>query len=160
MRTSAIIILALFLSAGSGFAQQHAAPDFFAVPDPSFGVDKEQSLPTLYILPADVVPDSVIKVRFNMGESSGNNFGVRWRFTEVGANKALAFWEKHNGQKVHTIIGDYVSPPERGIQSTPPGDTNYIQWRDGWLKKSRMHTTIFSNEKEANIVYLALKGKP
>ncbi len=100
-----------------------------------------------------------MKVRISFGESVPSHFAVRWRFTEAGANKALVFWEAHNGQTVRTIIGDYVSPPTIIRLTLPSGVTNYTQWGDGWLKH-RTDKMIFSREKEADTVYLALKGNP
>jgi hypothetical protein len=82
----------------------------------------QEALPAIRILPEDIIRGSVQQIHFN-----ANNFAVRWTYTEAGARKMLAFWERHKGEKVRTQVGSFETPP--GIQA--PCDTS---WKEGWLK--------------------------
>jgi hypothetical protein len=58
----------------------------------SLGLAQEQAVPSIRILPKDVVQDSVKQLRMTT-----NQFTVRWTYTEAGAKKMLAFWKAHDG---------------------------------------------------------------
>ena len=77
---------------------------------------QEQTVPTQYILPEDIVQDSIQLVRF-----ASNSFAVRFTYTEAGAKKMLAFREAHEGQQVRTVVGRFLSPPgEMMFRPMPP----------------------------------------
>src|SRR5215470_13902641 len=79
---------------------------------------EEKEVPTLRILPEDVVQDSITEFPSTTFEGSHlvtNSFAVRWTYTGTGAKKFLDFREAHWGEKVRTVIGNYQSPPSENI---------------------------------------------
>ena len=134
MNKSTIIISALFLVASFGFAQ-------------------EQTVPTIRILPEDVVQTSIQQVRFGT-----NSFAVRWTYTEAGARKMLAFRESHNGQKVDTEVGSYEFTGMIDAFGVPPGCASYSEWREGWLKH-RTDKFFGVSETDAHEILVGLKSK-
>src|SRR5262249_17466185 len=67
---------------------------------------QSKAVPTLQILASDVVQSSIEQFR-----TGTNRFAVKWAYTEAGANKMLAFYESHQGQKVRMRVGGYQTPP-------------------------------------------------
>jgi hypothetical protein len=113
---------------------------------------QELPAPTQRILPEDIVQSSIELLRF-----STNSFGVRWTYTEAGANKMLAFRESHEGQRTRTVIGNFESPPsEIQFRPMPPVFTNYAQWKEGWLKR-RTDKFMGVSEAEAKEIVAGLK---
>ncbi len=111
MRKTLLVIFAAFLAAGLCIAQK-------------------QQVPTRRILPEDVVQDSIQTFQF-----STNIFAVRWTYTEAGVQKMLAFNEAHEGQKTRLVVGSFELPTSEGVfRPMPPTFTNYVQWKEGWLK--------------------------
>jgi type IV secretory pathway TrbF-like protein len=115
---------------------------------------QEQTVPTRHIVPEDVAQESIHLVRF-----STNSFAVRWTYTEAGAKKVLAFREAHEGQKVRTVVGSFESPPgEMVFHPMPPIFTNYVQWKEGWLKH-RTDKFFGVSEGDAKKILEGLKKK-
>jgi hypothetical protein len=108
----------------------------------------QENVPTIRVLPEDVVQDSVQKNR--MGT---NIFVVRWKWTEEGAKKMLAFEEAHEGKITCTLFGDY-----RSIAARAPGPDYYTEWKEGWLK-TRTTKIVSLTENEADKIVAGLKGK-
>ena len=97
----------------------------------NLGLAQQQPLPTIRIFPDDVVQDSIRQFRVTT-----NNFALRWTYTEAGAKKMLAFREAHEGNKVRTVVGNFVTRPTEIIfRPMPPAFTNYTQWKESWLKR-------------------------
>ena len=112
------------------------------------------ALPTIRILPEDVVQNTIQQIRFNT-----NSFAVRWTYTEEGARKKLAFWEAHEGQKVKTAVGSFeTGSGERIFRPMPPAFTNYAQWKEGWLKR-RTDKIFGVSENDAKAIAAGLKSK-
>jgi hypothetical protein len=106
------------------------------------------------ITPADVVPASIQQIRF-----STNNIAVRWTFTEAGAKKMIDFREAHDGQRISTAVGDFVTPPYEWVfRPLPPPFANYAQWRDGWLKH-RTDKMFVRSKADADKILIGLKGR-
>ena len=112
-------------------------------------VTAEESLPTIRILPEDVVQASIKQVPSPLGT---NKFTVRWTYTEPGAKKMLAFRRSHAGQQVLEQIGSFESRP---IISTAkmPGWTE-----EGWLK-SRTDKFFAVTEEDAKKIVAGFKSK-
>ncbi len=125
-----IIVLALCSSALLGHAQD--------------------AIPTIRILPEDVVQESIKQIYFNTG-----GIGVRWQYTEAGAKKMLAFQIAHDGQEVIIRVGSFES---RGTikprKSYPPGWVD----DDGWLK-TRTDKFFSISEADAKVIIAGLKSK-
>lgn len=104
MNKSITILLALWWSVQLGAAQE--------------------ALPTIRILPEDIVQDSIQVLPFPT-----DKFAVRWTYTEAGARKMLAFWHAHAGHEATTKVGSFEV---RGMiaKARPPGWTE-----EGWLKR-------------------------
>jgi hypothetical protein len=125
-----IIALALFSSVLLGHAQD--------------------AVPTIRILPGDVVQNSIQRLYDN-----GGNLMVLWKYTEAGAKKMRAFWIAHAGQKIITRIGDFESTGTlTPLKSDPPG------WvaDDGWLK-TRTDKFCGISEANAKMIIAGLKDK-
>ena len=115
---------------------------------------QEQAIPIRRVLPEDIVQDSIQLVRFSTG-----SFAVRWTYTEAGAKKMLEFREAHEGQKVREMIGSFESPPsEMMFRPMPPFFTNYVQWKEGWLKY-RTDKFFGVSEDDAKKIISGLKNK-
>ena len=115
---------------------------------------QEQTVPTRYILPEDIVQDSIQLVRV-----STNSFAVRFTYTETGAKKMLAFREAHEGQQVRTVVGSFQPPPgEMMFRPMPPHFTTYAQWKEGWLKR-RTDKFFGMGEDDAKKIVDGLKKK-
>jgi len=113
-----------------------------------------ESVPTIRILPEDVVQDSVQQFRF-----STNRHAVRWAYTEAGAQRWLAFREAHENQKVRIVVGDFETPLTLGVfRPMPPAFTNYAQWKEGWLKR-RTDKFVGVSEDEAKAITAGLRRK-
>lgn len=104
------------------------------------------SVPTIRILPADIVQGSIEQCPSPAPQGT-NKFMVRWTYTEAGARKMLAFWRAHAGQKVIEQIGGFEV---RTIiwPTKPPGWTE-----EGWLK--RRTDKFFGVSKEDAEKFLA-----
>ena len=135
MRNSIIFFLALF-------SMSHLGPS------------QEQGIPTIRLLPEDIVQDSIEQIRF-----TSNSFVVRWTYTEAGAKKMLAFREAHEGNKVRTVVGNFGSRPTEIIfRPMPPAFTNYTQWKEGWLKR-RTDKFFGVSEDDVKAINAGLKRK-
>jgi hypothetical protein len=64
----------------------------------------QDSLPSIRILPEDIVQTSIEQFRTGPGT---NAFGVRWTYTEAGAKKMLTFRKVHAEEKTLTQVGDF-----------------------------------------------------
>jgi hypothetical protein len=135
MRTNTIIVSMLFLATCFGFAQDQAVPIF-------------------RILPADVAQNSIRQFNF-----SSNCFAVKWTYTEAGAQKMLAFWEANKGQEARIEVGRFVTPlTENTFHPMPPTFTNYVQWKEGWLKH-RTDKIFVVNETDAHEILAGLRSQ-
>jgi hypothetical protein len=112
-------------------------------------ISAHETLPTIRILPVDVVQTSIEHVRSPAGT---NKFVVRWTYTEAGARKMLAFWRAHAGEKVLEQVGDFEIRPT--ISSAKPPN-----WTEqGWLK-SRTDKFFAVAEEDAKKIVAGIKGK-
>ena len=135
MRKTLALILILFSVAGSCLAQDLAVS-------------------TRFILPEDVVQDSIQQVRF-----ATNRIAIRWTYTETGAKRFLAFLEAHEAKKVRLVIGKFESLASAEVfRPMPPAFTNYIQWKEGWLKH-RTDKLFGVSEEDAKAIVAGLKSK-
>lgn len=152
MHKNAVIISVLFLTLYSGGAQEQTNLAIQLLPRE--GKDLVKNVPTIQILPADIVQTSIQEFR-----SSSNSFDVRWTFTEAGAKKILEFREAHEAQKICTIVGDFVSigvvPPHSTL---PPGFGSYSEWREYWLKH-RTEKIFGASEAAAQKILAGLKSR-
>ena len=126
------LILALTLMAGACFAQ-------------------EQQFPTRRILPEDIVQSSIHLVPFTT-----NRFTVLWTYTEVGATNMLAFNEPHTDEKVRTDIGSSVFVNASAQGTSQPGESDYAEWREGWLKH-RTDKIVGVSEEDAKKIMAGLR---
>jgi hypothetical protein len=130
------------------------------------GAAQALAIPTLRILPEDVVPVSIQQIKM-----ATNKFVVRWTYTEAGARKMLAFREANEGQKTRMGFGAFEFPPsenelsfgifefapaEKGFSPTPLG-ANYRQWKEGWMKR-RTDKVSGLSEADAKAIAAGLKG--
>ena len=113
-------------------------------------VTAEESLPTIRILPEDVVQASIEQFRGPSGTT--NKFKVRWKYTEAGAKKMLTFWREHAGERVLEQVGNFESRPT--ISTAKPA--NWTE--EGWLK-SRTDKFFAVTEEEARKIVAGLKSK-
>jgi hypothetical protein len=147
MHKFAMIISLVFLTVHSGFAQKD--PDDQIIPkeivDP--GSAQIQAIPAICILPEDVAQNSIRQIG-----SSDHRLGVRWEYTEVGANKMLAFWEAHAGQTVQTVVGSFKDTVVIGPFRPLPGCANYSEWKQGWLKSRTDKFYSVSNDDAKKII--------
>ncbi|HXB59805.1 MAG TPA: hypothetical protein VNU95_09580, partial [Candidatus Acidoferrales bacterium] len=155
------MISMLLLAAYSGFAQEQVVvqpqpiPGFSVVPkDPALAFEPEQSFPVRQVFPEDVVPGSVRSM-----QNGTNEFFVRLTYTEAGAKKMLAFNEENAHRKICIEIGAYMSPPEILFPNSSPDDTNYLQWKSGWLKH-RTETFFLLTRNDLSDVLNGLHGIP
>lgn len=93
-------------------------------------------VPTFIISAEDVVQSSIY--RFQMGT---NKFTVKFQYTETGSNRARAFTEAHQNQKVRDRIGEFMTPPGLLRSTNTSGRSGY-------------HGI---SEKDANAIVSALK---
>jgi len=71
----------------------------------------------------------------------------------------LAFREAHEGNKVRTVVGNFVTRPTEIIfRPMPTAFTNYTQWKEGWLKR-RTDKFFGVSEDDAKAINAGLKGK-
>ena len=162
MRTTTILIAVLFGLSANVLAEDDTFATFAALPkesDPATNAVSDyvvapESVPTIRILPEDVVQDSVQQFRF-----STNRHAVRWAYTEAGAQRWLAFREAHENQKVRIVVGDFETPLTLGVfRPMPPAFTNYAQWKEGWLKR-RTDKFVGVSEDEARAITAGLRRK-
>jgi hypothetical protein len=133
MRKYLIIILTLCLSAILGHAQE--------------------AVPTIHILPEDVVQDSIQRI-----SSSDGRIAVRWQYTEAGAKKMLAFWDAHEGQTIRIVAGDFERIGQIALSSVlPPGVASHAEWSQGWLKH-RTDKFFSITEEDAKKIMAGLRG--
>jgi hypothetical protein len=100
----------------------------------------QETLPALRLVPGDFVQDSIKQVHWTT-----NTFTVKWKYTEAGAKKMLAFWGQHPGQKVCVQVGDFQTPPY--VAPEPIDPKTHFDWRADWLKHS---TDKFMNLSESD----------
>lgn len=113
-------------------------------------VTAEESLPTVRILPEDVVQTSI---KLSPGPSgTTNKFTVRWRYTEAGAKKMLTFWREQAGKRVLQQIGSFESQPIISTANAP----NWTE--EGWLQ-SRTDKFFAVTAEEAKKIVAGLKAK-
>jgi hypothetical protein len=111
---------------------------------------QEQDVPTRRIPPEDVIQESITVLQL-----ATNNFAISWTYTEAGAKKMLAFNEAHEGQKTRLLIGSFETPQLLGVSR---GNTNYVQWKEGWLKH-RTDKFLEVNEEDTKKIVAGLKSK-
>ena len=71
----------------------------------------------------------------------------------------LAFNEAHEGKKTRTEIGEWEGPPGvEGFRPIPPVFTNYVQWKEGWVKY-RTDKVVGMSEVDARRIVAGLRGK-
>ena len=109
----------------------------------------QESLPTIRILPEDVVPSTVRQVHSSAGT---NKFAVMWTYTEPGAKKMLAFWRAHAGERVLQQVGEFEFRPVISTNKSP----NWTE--EGWLK-SRTDKFFAVSAEDAKKITAGLKGK-
>jgi hypothetical protein len=112
-------------------------------------VAAQEFLPTIRILPEDVVQTSIKQARSPAGT---NKFVVRWAYTEPGAKKMLAFWRAHAGETVLQQVGEFESRPMISTAKPP-------KWtEEGWLK-SRTDKFFAVSEEDAKKIVAGLTRK-
>jgi len=114
-------------------------------------IPAQEPLPTIRILPEDVVQASTSQLRGPRSMGT-NEFNVRWTYTGIGAKKALAFWREHAGEEVLQIIGDFEFPATISTAKMP-GWTE-----EGWLKR-RTDKFMGVSEGDAKKIVAGLRGK-
>ncbi len=107
----------------------------------------QESLPTIRILPKDVVQSTIRQVPSPAGT---NKFAVMWTYTEAGAQKMLAFWRVHAGETILQQVGEF--------ESRPMLSTTTQNWEEGWLKR-RTDKFFGESEGDAKKIIAGLKGK-
>jgi hypothetical protein len=112
-------------------------------------VPAQESVPSIRILPGDVVQISIKELRFPVGT---NKFTVMWQYTETGAKKMLAFWRAHAGGKVVEQVGEFEFPATLSV-AKPPDWTE-----EDWLKY-RTDKFIAVSEADAKKIVAGLKDK-
>ncbi len=112
----------------------------------------QESLPTIRILPEDIVQDNITQSPSPPSPLGTNKFTVRWTYTESGAKKMLAFRRSHAGEQVLQQIGSFEC---RLTISTAkmPGWTE-----EGWLKW-RTDKFFAVSEEDAKKIVAGFKGK-
>jgi hypothetical protein len=120
----------------------------------------EEQIPTIKILPDDVVQESIQQRPFAAnGAILTNEFIVRWIYTEAGARKLLTFTEAHEGENVRTIIGGFETPIGKIVPFQPlPGCNSYAEWKAGWLKR-RTDKIFGVREEDAKAIVAGLEIK-
>jgi hypothetical protein len=153
------LMIWMLLAACGGVAQEQVVvqpepiPEFSVVPkDPALGFGQEQSFPVLQILPEDVVQGKTRGLQFGT-----NDFAVRLTYTEAGARKILSFNEANTSRKVCIAIGSYMSPPFIEFLNSSPNDTNYLQWKSGWLEH-RTETFFSLTRNDQDAIVNGLRG--
>ena len=112
-------------------------------------VPAQELPPTIRILPEDIVQTS-IKQRPSPGGT--NKVAVFWQYTEAGAQKMLAFWRAHAGEKVVEQVGDFECHPT--LSKNKP--SNWAE--EGWLK-SRTDKFFAVSEEDAKKIIAGFQGK-
>lgn len=98
---------------------------------------------TTRILPEDIEKDSILMERF-----ATNSFVVRFRYTEVGAQKMLDFNRQHAGLEVITKVGHYeYRATVARLSLRPAGWTE-----EGWLKRRTSKFVGVSEDDAKKIV--------
>lgn len=109
----------------------------------------QEVYPAVRLVPADIVQESLKTVRWTT-----NSYAVKWRYTETGAKKVLAFWGRHEGQKVCFQVGAYITPAFVAPASIDP--LTHSDWRESWLKR-RTDQLLNLGENDVTTVVAALK---
>lgn len=109
----------------------------------------QESLPTIRILPEDVVQTSIEQSRSPLGT---NKFSISWKYTEAGARKVLAFRRAHPGEKVLEQVGDFEFEVTI-FTGKPPNGTE-----EDWLK-TRTDKFFAVGEEDAKKIVAGMKGK-
>lgn len=107
-------------------------------------------MPAIRLLPADVVSDSVKQVRWTT-----NTFAVKWKYTEAGARKMVAFWMQHTNQPVCIQVGSFQTPPF--VAPGPVDPLTHSDWRKDWVAR-RTDQIMNVSESDAKIIIAAMKG--
>jgi hypothetical protein len=148
MRT--IITLIFGMTAIACLAQEQPKPEA----TPTRRAAEELAVPIRRIVPEEIEKDSVRIYQF-----STNNFAVRWTYTEAGAKAMLAFNEAHQGKKTRLVIGELqLLPPGELVSSTSTASTNYVQWKEGWMKY-RTDKVVGVSEADARKIVDGLQRK-
>ncbi len=108
-----------------------------------------ESLPTIRILPEDVVQASIEQLRGPSGTT--NKFTVMWKYTEAGAKKMLKFWRGHAGERALEQVGEFEM--RATISAAKPADWT----EEGWLK-SRTDKVFGVTEEDAKKIVAGLKA--
>jgi hypothetical protein len=161
VRATIILIAVLFGLSKVALAEDDTEDPLAALPMSDVSTNKvrnsvtaPESVPTIRILPNDVVQDSIQQIQF-----ATSKFAVRWTYTEAGAKKLLAFREAHEGEKMRTVVGNFETPAtEIAFRLVPPASTNYTQWKEGWLKR-RTDKAYGVGEEEAKAIAAGLKSR-
>ena len=112
-------------------------------------VPAQESLPTIRILPEDVVQTSIEQLPSLVGT---NKFAVGWTYTEAGAKKMLAFRRDHAGEEVLTQVGDFEVRATISMAKPP-------NWSEkGWLKL-RTEKFFSVSAEDAKKIVAGMKGK-
>src|SRR5688572_28584069 len=74
--------------------------------------DETNDIPTFIISAEDVVASNISVYKLPSLPLSGTNrVTVKFQYTETGSNRARAFTESHQNQKVRDRIGEFMTPP-------------------------------------------------
>lgn len=117
------------------------------------GVIRGQTIPTVQILPDDVVQASIQKIRVTT-----NQVAVKWTYTLSGAKKVLTFREAYLAGDVRTRVGKLALPANKMAPRPRPFSENYAKWKAAWLTK-RTDKVFLASETDANAVFNGLKGQ-
>jgi hypothetical protein len=159
MRTTTITIVLSLSSAGLIVAEDPAV-DAFSLFSPTalYAVSNYVTVPAPKpigtISPEDVEQGSIEVFEINTSLATTKNFIVRWRYTEEGAKKVLAFWREHAGHEVITRIGSFEwDGPLASLKLRPAGWTD-----EGWLER-RTDKFFGASEDDAKRILTGLKKK-
>lgn len=122
-------------------------------PPPNY-VASPTALAIRQLLPEDVEQASIQMIPFGPKQ-----FAVKWRYTELGAARMLAFRESHEDQEMVTKIGRFQRSGHMGrFVPMPPYFHDYAEWRQGWLKR-RTDKWVGVTEQEAQMIIAGLKAR-
>gem|GEM_PF-3280144 len=111
-----------------------------------------ETVPTIRLTAADVVPESIKRVRW----STNGMYAVKWSYTETGAKRMVEFWSQHAEQKVRIQVGTFATPPF--VAPGPENPVTHDDWRPAWIAR---RTDKFMNlsDADATVIVEGLKKK-
>ncbi len=124
-----------------------------------FTADEPRSADATDIAIRRIEPVEIVQSSIRVRRFSTNGFVVGWVYTGAGATNMLAFEEAHGGQDVRMVVGNFERKLHMGgFRSMPPAFTNYMQWKEGWLK-SRTDKIWVTSEQDAKTIREGLSAE-